>query len=108
MTQTPEPGGAIVDLALRLSGGARGRLRIRLAGAPIGTGGLSMTGSQVDLLAAGMPAVMEGRIISLEGEHFDAHVASINGNSLNLHAVLNIDQSTGSVSGTLHATDGGG
>ena len=51
-----------------------------------------MTGSQVDLLAAGMPAVMEGRIISLEGERFDAHVASINGNSLNLHAVLNMDQ----------------
>ena len=108
VTQTPEPGGAIVDLALRLSGGARGRLRIRLAGAPIGSGGLSMTGSQVDLLAAGIPAVMEGRIVSLQGEQFDAHVASINGNALNLHAVLNIDQSTGNVSGTLHATDGGG
>ena len=28
--------GAVVDLALRLSGGAHGRLRIRLGGTPIG------------------------------------------------------------------------
>ncbi len=108
VTQRSEPGGAIVDLALHLSGGARGRLRIRLAGAPIGAGGLSMTGSQVDLLADGIPAVMEGRIVSLQGEQFIAHVASISGDSLDLHANLSIDQSTGNVSGTLHATNGGG
>ncbi len=47
--------GAIVDLSMRLSGGARGRLRVRLGGAPIAGGGLSLTGSQVDLIANGLP-----------------------------------------------------
>jgi methionine sulfoxide reductase heme-binding subunit len=108
VTQTPEPGGAVVDLALRLSGGAHGRLRIRLAGAPIDGGGLSMTGSQVDLLADGSPSVMEGRITSLQGQQFVAHVSNLGGGSLDLHATLNIDQNTGNVSGTLRATNGGG
>jgi DMSO/TMAO reductase YedYZ heme-binding membrane subunit len=103
VTQTQEPGGAIVDLAMRLSGGAHGRLRIRLAGAPIGGGGLSMTGSQVDLLADGFPTVLEGQIVSLQGQEFDAHVSAFSGPALNLHASLNIDQSTGTVTGTLNA-----
>jgi hypothetical protein len=67
-----------------------------------------MTGSQVDLLADGIPDVMEGRIVSLQGQQFDAHVTSISGSSLDLHATLSIDQGTGDVSGTLHATSGGG
>ena len=37
--------GAVVDLALRLTGSVHGRLRVRLAGAPLGDGGLSLTGS---------------------------------------------------------------
>src|SRR5581483_12197045 len=64
VTQREQPGGAIVDLAMRMSGGVHGRLRVRLAGAPIGGGGLSMTGSQVDLLADGSPSVFEGQIVS--------------------------------------------
>jgi len=35
---------------------------------------------------------------------FDAHVTGSAGVSLNLHASLSIDQSSGSVSGTLSAT----
>jgi hypothetical protein len=108
VTQTPEPGGALVDLSLRLSGGVHGRLRVRLAGAPIGGGGLSMTGSQVDLLTDGSSSVLEGRITSLQGQQFVAHVSDIAGHSLDLHATLNIDQGSGDVSGTLRATDGGG
>jgi sulfoxide reductase heme-binding subunit YedZ len=108
VTQAQEPGGAIVDLALRLSGGARGRLRVRLAGAPIGGGGLSMTGSQVDLLADGIPAVLQGHIVSLQGQQFDAHVSGSPGGSLDLRANLNIDQGTGGVTGTLRATRLGG
>ena len=105
--QTQEPGGAIVDLSLRLSGGAHGRLRIRLAGAPLGGGGLSMTGSQVDLLADGLPSVLEGRITSLQGQQFVARVADSSGSKVNLHADLNIDQNSGNVTGRLARQFGG-
>jgi hypothetical protein len=102
-TQTNQPGGAIIDLSLRLSGGAHGKLRIRLAGAPLEGGGLSLTGSQVDLLADGLPSVMQGRIVSLAGQEFVAHVSDGSGGALSLHATLNIDSGSGAVSGTLHA-----
>jgi sulfoxide reductase heme-binding subunit YedZ len=101
VTQSNVSGGALVDLNLHLSGGARGRLRVRLAGAPIPGGGLSMTGSQVDLLKTGLPSVLTGQISSLAGQDF---VAKVNGGGvLTLNVHLNIDQQTGTVSGTLKA-----
>jgi DMSO/TMAO reductase YedYZ heme-binding membrane subunit len=106
--QTPESGGAIVDLSLRLTGGARGRLRVRLAGAPLGGGGLSLTGSQVDLLADGLPSVMEGRILSLQGDQFLARVTDGSGSVLELRASLNVDSQTGNVTGVLSAAPGSG
>jgi methionine sulfoxide reductase heme-binding subunit len=105
--QTAAQGGAIIDLALRLSGGARGRLRVRLAGAPLGGGGLSMTGSQVDLLARGLADVMDGRVTSLQGNQFDARVAGGSGSRMLLHAIVNIDGQSGTVTGTLSARSGG-
>jgi hypothetical protein len=108
VTQTQESGGAIVDLALRLGGGVRGRLRVRLAGAPLDGGGLSMTGSQVDLLAVGLPSVMEGQVVSLQGQQFLARVADASGSVLDLRANLNIDSRSGAVNGTLSATPAGG
>jgi len=107
LTQTSEPGGAIVDLALQLSGGAHGRLRVRLAGAPLDGGGLSMTGSQVDLLADGIPSVLEGQIVSLQGTDLVARVAGGSGLALTLNANLNIDNQSNSVTGTLSATSAG-
>jgi DMSO/TMAO reductase YedYZ heme-binding membrane subunit len=106
-SQTQVTGGAIVDLALRLSGGARGRLRVRLAGAPLDGGGLSMTGSQVDLLAVGIPSVMQGQIVSLQGQQFVARVRAGSSPPLDLHATLNIDSNTGQVTGTLAASPAG-
>jgi methionine sulfoxide reductase heme-binding subunit len=102
ITQTSEPGGAIVDMALRLSGHVPGNLRVRLAGAPLDGGGLSMTGSQVDLVALGFPSVMDGRIISLRGQQFVARVRNSSGSVLDLRANLNID-GQGGVSGTVAA-----
>ena len=107
VTQTQEPGGAIVDLAMRLSGGAHGKLRVRLAGAPADGGGLSMTGSQVDLLADGIPWVMQGQIVSLEGQQFLARVSGAAGSVLDLRANLNINSNNGSVTGTLAASPPG-
>jgi sulfoxide reductase heme-binding subunit YedZ len=106
--QTSEPGGAVVDLALRLSGGARGRLRVRLAGAPLDGGGLSMTGSQVVLSAVGMPSIMQGQIVALNGPSFVARVAGATGTVLDLRANLTIDGRSGAVRGTVAASPAGG
>lgn len=104
LKQTAHPGGSIVDLALRLSGGASGRLRIRLAGAPLGGGGLSLVGSQVDLLAVGLPSVMQGKVLSLQGQEFLARVTGSDGSTLDLHANLHIDTGSATVTGTMRAT----
>jgi sulfoxide reductase heme-binding subunit YedZ len=107
ITQTAAPGGAIIDLALSLSGAARGKLRVRIAGIPLSGGGLSMTGSQVDLAAGGLPAVLQGKILSLQGTQFLARVAGPSGSALNLRANLNIDGQSGAVTGSLSAAVAG-
>ena len=98
--------GAIVDLSMRLSGGTRGRLRVRLGGAPIAGGGLSLTGSQVDLIANGLPSVMQGQISRLEGERFVAHVLGSAGTAMTLHVQLHIDVNTNAVTGQITALPG--
>jgi DMSO/TMAO reductase YedYZ heme-binding membrane subunit len=99
-------GGAIVDLDMHLSGGASGRLRVRLGGQPSPGGGLSMTGSQVDLLTPAT-GVMTGQITSLQGTQFVAHVLNHSG-ALDLQAQMNIDTQTNTVTGTVNASRAGG
>ncbi len=102
VSQTEEPGGAIVDLVLRVEGRMHGRLRVRLGGVPIeGGGGLSMTGSQVDLALAGQPTVLQGRIGSLQGTVFDARVRNGAGTAVDIRVQLQIDTRTNAVTGTL-------
>jgi len=101
VAENPAPGGAIVDLAMQVSGQVRGRLRVRLGGVPIGGGGgLSMTGSQVDLALAGQRSVLQGRINSLRGEEFDARLSN-GGSTVDVHAQLQIDTGNNTVTGTL-------
>jgi|SRR5579884_16688 len=107
VTQHPAAGGELVDLLLGLHGGARGKLRARLAGAPLDSGGLSMTGSQVDLLVDGDPSVFEGQVVSLQGDQMVARVADGSGLVLDLNASLAINSQTGSVTGTLQASSAG-
>jgi hypothetical protein len=100
--ESAAPGGAVVDISLRTSGQVRGRLRVRIAGQPIGgAGGLSMTGSQVDLAAAGVPSVFQGTINFLQGTEFRARVADGRGSAVDLHVVLQIDSQSNQVTGTL-------
>jgi hypothetical protein len=102
LTETAEPGGAIVELSLRVDGRVHGQLRVRLGGIPIGGGGgLSMTGSQVDLAVAGAPSVLQGRIVSLQGTQFLARVSDRAGTVLDLRASLQIDNSSNTVTGSL-------
>jgi sulfoxide reductase heme-binding subunit YedZ len=102
ISQTAVSGGEVVDLALNFTGGERGVLRVRLAGAPAG-GGLSMAGSQVDLTAVGLRSAMAGQIVSLDGRQFEARVKDGSGSQLLLHADLEIDEQGGTVTGSLVA-----
>ena len=102
ISQTAVSGGEVVDLALNFTGGERGVLRVRLAGAPAGAG-LSMTGSQVNLTAVGLRSAMAGQVVSLDGRRFEARVKDSSGSQLLLHADLNIDDQGGTVTGSLVA-----
>jgi DMSO/TMAO reductase YedYZ heme-binding membrane subunit len=108
VSQTQAPGGAIVELGLRLSGGATGQLRIRLGGGPLPGGGLSLTGSQVDLTGPGLRTALAGKVLSLDGDRFVARVAGASGLVMQLRAKLSIDQDTGAVTGTVAGSPIGG
>jgi Ferric reductase like transmembrane component len=102
-------GGAIVDLTMGVRGRVSGRLRVRIAGVPVDAGGgLSMTGSQVDLALAGQPKVLQGQIGALQGEQFDAQVSDGAGTNLDLRVQLQIDNQSGTVTGTMVGSPAGG
>ncbi len=101
--QAGDTGGEIVNMLLHLSGGARGVLRIRLGGVPANGGGLSMTGSQVDLVLTGTP-LLQGQVTQLQGQQFVAKVHDASGNSRDLQVNLNIDEGSDTVTGSLQAT----
>ena len=103
--ESSAPGGAVVDLTTTVSGQVRGRFRVRIAGQPIG-GGLSMTGSQVDLALAGAPSVLQGTINDLRGTQFTARVADSQGSVVDLRAVLQINDQSNVVTGTLSGAPG--
>ena len=103
--ESAAPGGAVVDLTTNVSGQVRGRFRVRIAGQPIGQG-LSMTGSQVDLALAGAPSVLQGTINDLRGTAFTARLTDSQGSVVDLHAVLQIDNQSNSVSGTISGRPG--
>jgi methionine sulfoxide reductase heme-binding subunit len=107
INQTEEPGGAIIDLAMQLSGGTNGELRVRMAGSPDGNGGLSLTGSQVDLAPTGVSPVLQGKIVSLQGQAFLARVRG-QGPAVDLQVNLNINDQSGTVTGTVSGTRTGG
>ncbi len=104
VAQTTAPAGAIVELGLRLSGGATGQLRVRMGGAPLNGGGLSLTGSQVDLTGPGLPTALAGKVTSLQGNRIVARASDAAGLTMQLRITLSIDQSSGAVTGTLSGT----
>jgi hypothetical protein len=104
VVQSTVSDGAIVELNLRLGGGATGQMRIRLGGSALPGGGLSLTGSQVDLTGPGMPSALGGKVESLLGGQIVARVSDVSGKVMQLRADLSIDQSSGAVTGTLTGT----
>ncbi len=94
-------GTAVVDLLLHLSGGARGALDVRLAGAPTADGGVVMSRSAVTFRPAGQAGAFQGRISSLRGATLVALVGSRDGRALRLRAQLTLSENAagGTVSG---------
>ena len=90
-----------------VSGRVHGRLRVRIGGEPIGGGGLSMTGSQVDLALAGRAVGAPGHDRRRSaGPQFSARVPTARARSLDLHAMLQIDDQSNTVTGTLSGAPG--
>jgi DMSO/TMAO reductase YedYZ heme-binding membrane subunit len=100
-TQANHSGGAVVQLSMRLGAPSHGEMRVRLGGAPLPGGGLSLTGSQVALTAPGMPSAMVGRVLALQGSRFRARVTDSSRTTVDLDVNVNIDENNGTVTGTL-------
>jgi len=99
--QTQNQSGAIVDISMNVTGQIRGILRLELGGQPLPGGGLTMTGSQVDLAADGTSSAYQGQVQRLTGNHIVAKVTDGNGRSLKLSMNIKINEQARTVSGTL-------
>ena len=95
-------GTAVADLRLRLSGGPRGVLRIRLGGQPLAGGGLSMDRSAVTLGPSREPARYSGRIQVLGDTAMRSLVGSADGRVLRLSIEVSLigDAVEGHIRGT--------
>lgn len=91
-----------VDLRLALTGRPLNVLDIRIDGQPVDGGGVEMTSSTVALGTSAAPALYSGRVTALAGTSIQARVSNTRG-SVVLLARLQIDASSGSVTGTLTA-----
>jgi hypothetical protein len=94
-------GMSVVDVRLRLSDGASGVLRIRVAGDPLPGGGVSMSRSAVTLGPRSSPRELQGRITDLRGSSLQALVRSAGGDAVRLRIDLTLSEDTagGTVSG---------
>ena len=98
---TSSSGAAVVDLRLRLRGGPRGILRIRMSGPALPGGGLRMDRSSVTLGPPASPAQYQGKVQFLQDTVLRAEVGSVSGRALRLE--VNLSVAGGSVNGTVSA-----
>jgi hypothetical protein len=93
-------GHVLVNISGRTSGGNSGVLWIRLQGAPIAGGGVSMTASGASYGPASFPDAYVGTIVGLQGTRI---LLSLNGpaSRLALQIDLQLDPATGDATGTV-------
>jgi DMSO/TMAO reductase YedYZ heme-binding membrane subunit len=84
-------------------GGVDGELHLDLWGPPIAGGGVSMTASSVRFGPTSAPSEYTGSIDSLSGQRIVASLTDANGKSLTLKLDLQINSTSGTVSGTIRA-----
>lgn len=92
-----------VDFRAAADNGAKGLLEVALRGVPLQDGGVEMTGSAVTFGPRQAPRAYSGRIVSLEGSRIVASVSDGSGNALDLTLVVQIDASSRTLTGSLHA-----
>jgi hypothetical protein len=95
-----------VELRLRVPGQLLDALAIWIDGHPPSDGGVELTDSRVTLGTTSNPTLYTGRITDLEGSNVAASVRGSHG-ALSLLTQLQIDPSSGSVTGTVSARLGG-
>jgi sulfoxide reductase heme-binding subunit YedZ len=96
-----------VVIRTKLHGGAGGSARIDLRGQALQSG-VSMTASGVSYVPAGTGTVYIGTVTALSGQQVVASVTTGSGAHLQLSFILNIDTTTGVVTGTVDGAPGSG
>ncbi|HEY8844340.1 MAG TPA: ferric reductase-like transmembrane domain-containing protein [Gaiellaceae bacterium] len=92
-----------VGLNAVASGGVDGLLHMTLRGVPLASGGIQMTGSSVSFGPRQSPNAYSGRVVSLQGSQLVAAVHDPSGRAIDLTLVLQLNASSGTLSGTLRA-----
>lgn len=99
----PDANGLVaVNMAAAAAGGSKGVLHLTLRGVPLDGGGVQMTGSTVSFGPRQSPNAYSGQIDSLDGARIGASVSDSAGRALGLTLVLQLDSSSGTLSGSLH------
>lgn len=100
-----ESGSGLVrlDIRARTSGTVDGRLWIRLQGSPLDDGGVSMNASGVAFGPTAAPNAYVGTITGLQGTELSLSLHNAHGRKLALDVLLDVDQATRRVTGTLRA-----
>jgi len=94
---------ASVDLPMTMSGGATGSVEVTIKGQPLEGGGVAMSQGSVSLGPAGSPDLYSGQITALNGSRILATASSGDGAALRLSIDVSIDQTSGSITGTVQA-----
>jgi len=92
-----------VELAMKMSSGASGQLDVRIIGQPLEGGGVSMSQSAVTLGPTQQPTLYKGTVLSLQGKQILARVSNGVGAPIELRITVSVNETEGTVSGTVHA-----
>ena len=93
-----------INISLAVANATVPALALTIVGNAVPGGGVQMTSSTVTLGGSSDPTRFTGSITSLSGTDISATVSSADGHALALVLALNIDSSSGAVTGTLQAT----
>lgn len=99
LRQTSQAGGLVsIELPLTLDGAPARLLDVRIIGQPEGSG-VAMTSSTVTLGTSANPGLYQGNVTSLNGASITANVTSGDGTRATVSLNVQIDPSSGSVTG---------
>jgi sulfoxide reductase heme-binding subunit YedZ len=92
---------AAIELKLTISGQRLRALDVHILGQPVAGGGVEMTDSRVTLGSFSNPVEYRGHVTSLEGTSLSARLQGAHGAALQVLAQLQLNNGTGSVTGTV-------